>query len=141
MYLYGNTKGSHNNINRFEGRLMKTWIYDKSDKGREEIATRKYHVPARLRTLLVLIDGRHTLESLLTNLAVLGLGADDVDELLRQELITLVSGGPVDDEPQQEAPGATRAPVSARARMLARTREQAARKRQAAEAGAPVTAQ
>ncbi|MES2757850.1 MAG: hypothetical protein V4693_10790 [Pseudomonadota bacterium] len=110
---------------------MNTRIYDKTDKGREEIATRKYRVPPRLRTLLVLIDGRHSLESLLANLSVLGLGADDVDELLRQEYIALVGGGAVEEAPQPEASGAPRGPVSARARMLARTREQAARKRQA----------
>lgn len=109
---------------------MNTRIYDKTDKGREEIATRKYQVPPRLRTLLVLIDGRHSLESLLANLSVLGLGADDVDELLRQEYIALC-GGPVEEAPPPEASGAPRAPLSARARMLARTREQAARKRQA----------
>lgn len=111
---------------------MNTCIYDKTDKGREEIATRKYHVPARLRTLLVLIDGRHTLESLQTNLAVLGLGLDDVDELLRQQYIMLVGGAAVADEPQSDVPAAARAPASARARMLAR-------RRQAADAGASIT--
>ena len=120
---------------------MNTCIYDKSDKGREEIATRKHHLPSRLRTLLVMIDGRQTLESLLKNLVVLGLGAGDVDELLAQGYITLVGGGPVAEEPPAEAPGAPRVPASARARMLARTREQAARKRLAAEAGAPATAE
>lgn len=111
---------------------MNTCIYDKTDKGREEIATRRYHVPARLRTLLVLIDGRHTFESLQTNLAVLGLGMDDVDELLRQQHIALVAGGPIADAQQPDAPAVARAPASARARMLAR-------RRQAADAGVSIT--
>lgn len=99
---------------------MKTCIYDKTDKGREEIATRKYHVPAKLRTLLVMIDGRHSLESLMKNFAALGLSEGNVEQLLSEEYITLVGGGPAANEPEAEAPSAARAPVSARARMLAR---------------------
>ena len=68
-------------------------IYDKTDKGREEIATRKYQVAPKLRTLLVMIDGRQALESLLRDFALLGLSEDHVDALLRQDLIRLVSGG------------------------------------------------
>lgn len=100
---------------------MHSFIYDKTDKGREEIATRKYQVPSKLRTLLVLIDGRHTLEWLLKNVAGLGLNEANVDELLRQEYITLVSGAPAANEPEiEQAPAGPKAPVSARARMLAR---------------------
>ncbi len=113
---------------------MSSWIYDKTDKGREEIATRKYQVPPRLRTLLVMIDGRHSLESLLNNFAGLGLSAENVDELLRQEYITLVSGGPAANESDLEAPRVGSPPASARARMLARTRGQAARQGQASDA-------
>lgn len=113
---------------------MSSWIYDKTDKGREEIATRKYQVPPKLRTLLVMIDGRRSLESLLNNFAGLGLSAENVDELLRQEYITLVSGGPAANEPELEAPRVGRPPASARARMLARTRDQAARHVQASDA-------
>ncbi|WP_426175818.1 hypothetical protein [Massilia sp. TWR1-2-2] len=115
---------------------MNTCIYDKSDKGREEIATRKHHLPARLRMLLVLIDGRHTRESLLAKLAVVGLCAADIDELLTQQYITLLGGGPAaDDAPEQDS-AAPRLPASARARMLARTRDLAARRRESAQAGA-----
>ena len=97
---------------------MHSFIYDKTDKGREEIATRKYHVPAKLRTLLVLIDGRHTLEWLLKNVAGLGLNEANIEQLLQQEFITLVGGAPPADEP--EIIDAPRAPAHARARMLAR---------------------
>jgi hypothetical protein len=98
---------------------MSTCIYDKTDKGREEIATRKYQVPPKLRTLLVMIDGRHSLESLLKNFAVLGLSKDNVDELERQGFIALVSGGPESDETDAEAMRAPRPPAS-RARAAAR---------------------
>jgi hypothetical protein len=115
---------------------MNTCIYDKSDKGREEIATRKHHLPARLRMLLVLIDGRHTRASLLAKLAVVGLGDADIDELLAQQHITLVGGGPAADDAPELASAAPRLPASARARMLARTRELAERRRESAQAGA-----
>lgn len=105
---------------------MSSSIYDKTDKGREEIATRKYQVAPKLRTLLVMIDGRHSLESLLKNFAVLGLSEDNVKELLGQGYITLVSGGPAANEPALEQ-ALARPPASARARMLARNRGQAAR--------------
>jgi hypothetical protein len=104
---------------------MNTCIYDKTDKGREEIATRKYQVPPKLRTLLVMIDGRHPLDALLKHFEALGLNKDNIDELVRQEYITLVSGGPAANEPELD-PARARPPASARARMLARTRSLAA---------------
>lgn len=97
---------------------MHSFIYDKTDKGREEIATRKYQVPAKLRTLLVLIDGRHTLEWLLKNVAGLGLNEANVNQLLQQDYITLVSGVPAANEPEIVEP--PKPPAHARARMLAR---------------------
>jgi hypothetical protein len=108
---------------------MNSCIYDKTAKGREEIATRKYQVPPKLRTLLVMIDGRHSLAALFKNFAGLGLSAESVDELLRQEYIVLVGGGPAANEAGVEAPRAASTPASARARMLAR---HAARKDKAA---------
>jgi hypothetical protein len=115
---------------------MNTCIYDKTDKGREEIATRKYQVPPKLRTLLVMIDGRQPLDSLLKNFAVLGMSKDNVDDLERQGLIALVSGGPAADAPQAEPGGTSRPPASARARMLART---AARQEKLAERATPAS--
>lgn len=97
---------------------MNTAVYDKTDKGREEIATRKYHVAPRLRTLLVMIDGRLPLDALLKNFAGLGLNQDSIDELINQEYITLVSGStqaPVPPAPAHPRPASTPA-----ARMAAR---------------------
>lgn len=98
---------------------MNSCVYDKTDKGREEIATRKYQIPARMRTLLVLVDGRRPLESLLSNVAGLGLGAQHVDDLLAQQFIRLLPGS----MPVATAPGPAAAdalPASARARAAAR---------------------
>ena len=66
---------------------MKNSIFDKSDKGREEIATRKYHLASRLRTLLVLMDGKHSVEDLLQKVAGLGLNQQSIDELLENGFI------------------------------------------------------
>jgi len=61
---------------------MSTAVYDKTDKGREEIATRVHHLAPRLRTLLVLIDGRHNVADLLAKVAGLGLNEQNLAELL-----------------------------------------------------------
>jgi hypothetical protein len=115
---------------------MNTCVYDKTDKGREEIATRKYQVRSKLRTLLVMIDGHHSLGALLKDFAVLGMGAESVDELLRLEYIALVSGGPATAEPAPDAAPGPRPPASARARMQARMCSQLAREAVAARAPA-----
>ncbi|PWF54854.1 hypothetical protein [Massilia glaciei] len=93
---------------------MKTSVYDKTDKGREEIATRKYQVPSKLRALLLLVDGRHTLEVLLKNVAGLGLTQEHMTELLEGEYIVLISGGEVEQAPAEPV---ARRLSSARARV------------------------
>jgi hypothetical protein len=102
---------------------MDKHIYDKTDKGREEIATRKYHVPAKLRSLLVMIDGHRSLEVLMKNFGPLGLTAENVSDLLKDEYIFLADAGiePVTEQEQAKTHG-----PSARARMAAR-RESSAR--------------
>jgi hypothetical protein len=60
---------------------MPTTIFDKTDKGREEIISRKYRLASRLRTLLVLVDGKHTGEDLLSKVSALGLTQASLDEL------------------------------------------------------------
>jgi hypothetical protein len=70
---------------------MNTSIYDKTAKGREEIATRRYQLAPRLRTLLVLVDGHKAEEELLRNVAGLGLTVNAVRDLLAQEFIVLAT--------------------------------------------------
>ena len=103
---------------------MDKHIYDKTDKGREEIATRKYHIPAKLRSLLVMIDGHRPLEVLMKNVGALGLSVEQVNDLLRDDYIFLADEGlpePVPEVEQAKGHG-----PSARARMAAR-REASAR--------------
>src|SRR5471032_1213294 len=68
---------------------MNTAIYDKTDKGRNEIATRSQHLAPRLRTLLLLIDGRRSEQELLASVAGLGLTETALAELLAQGYIVL----------------------------------------------------
>lgn len=97
---------------------MDKHIYDKTDKGREEIATRKYHIPAKLRSLLVMIDGRRPLEVLMKNFIPLGLSIDQINDLLKNEYIYLADAGL--PEPLADAELAKTHGPSARARMAAR---------------------
>src|SRR4051812_18623769 len=102
-------------------------IYDKTDKGREEIATRKYHVAAKLRALLVMIDGRHPLDALRRNFSGLGLTEDSISELLKDDYITLIGGEP-EPEPAPKAAAPETSPAAiARAKMAERSRLAAAR--------------
>ncbi len=61
---------------------MMDLIYDKSDKGREEIATRKFKLAPKVRPLLVLVDGKHSGQSLLKKYAYLGLTEQIIAELM-----------------------------------------------------------
>jgi hypothetical protein len=74
--------------------------YNKTDKGREEIAARTYGLQSRMRTLLVMIDGRHPMEELLPKVMGLGLDASAVAELLAQGFIEEGEAPP----PPQAAP-------------------------------------
>jgi hypothetical protein len=55
-------------------------IFDKTDKGREEIATRKYRLAPHLRTLLLLIDGKQSTGQVLQKIT--GLDEQSINELL-----------------------------------------------------------
>lgn len=66
-------------------------IFDKTDKGREEIATRKHRLPPRLRTLLVLVDGKQSAEELLKKVAGIGLTQDSIYELLDNGFIQVAA--------------------------------------------------
>lgn len=61
---------------------MEKILYDKTDLGREEIAKRTYHLSPKLRPLLVMIDGKHSGEELLSKLSAIGLHATHLEELL-----------------------------------------------------------
>lgn len=69
---------------------MNTPIYDKTDKGREEISTRKYHLASKLRSLLLLIDGKSDIDTVLKKLGGVEQGSANVEELVAQGYIAQV---------------------------------------------------
>lgn len=90
---------------------MNTSIYDKTDKGRDEIATRKNQLAARLRTLLLMVDGQKNAATLLQSTAGLGVSENCLGTLLTEGYI--VRTGP--EEPAEvAAPEAVRRPAALR---------------------------
>lgn len=74
---------------------MTHYIFDKTDKGREEIATRKHQLSPRMRTLLLLVDGKQPTEEVLLKVAGLGLNQDSVADLLENGFLRPVVAPPV----------------------------------------------
>ena len=84
-------------------------VFDKTAKGQEEIATRKHGLPSRLRSLLVLIDGKTNVEGLVKKVAGLGLNEESIAELLEHEYIAPHEGA----APAQATPPAAHAIAAA----------------------------
>jgi hypothetical protein len=66
-------------------------IFDKTDKGRAEIAARTHKLPTRLRSLLLLIDGKHSAGEVIKQVGVLGLNEQSIIELLDGDFIECVT--------------------------------------------------
>jgi hypothetical protein len=64
-------------------------VYVKTDKGRDEIQTRKHQLPATLRSLLIMIDGRSTAGEILKQVAPMGITPDALEQLVAQGFIAL----------------------------------------------------
>ncbi|MGO4380233.1 hypothetical protein [Pseudoduganella sp. RAF53_2] len=77
-------------------------IYDKTVKGREEIASRCHHLAPRMRSLLVMIDGRHAIDELLPKVSGLGLSEANVQTLLDEGFIEPAQ--PKFDPPAEDPP-------------------------------------
>lgn len=60
-------------------------VYSKTEQGQQEVATRAHHLPSRVRAMLIMIDGKRSVEQLLTGHPA----PDDALEQLRQ----LAEGG------------------------------------------------
>lgn len=84
-----NGSGSAGSLLRWKTMSMSNPVFDKTEKGREEIATRKHHLAPRLRTLLVLIDGKQSKEELLKKVAGIGLGEEGIEELMNNGFIEI----------------------------------------------------
>lgn len=95
-------------------------IYKKSDKGAEAIAARAPGVAGKLRTLLILVDGKKTVEELTRLAEGLGESAQLLGQLDAEGLIELVSAG-------TPAPGATPAGASGSGENLVKLKSLASR--------------
>ena len=65
-------------------------VYAKTAKGRDEIATRRARLPARLRSLLVIIDGARSLEELVKHLGPAAALSQNAAVLSRDGFIEVV---------------------------------------------------
>jgi hypothetical protein len=65
------------------------WIvYEKTGKGTEEIQTRKNNLPQKFRTLLIVVDGKKTRGSILSQFSTLEGAAGALEELEQKGFIT-----------------------------------------------------
>jgi hypothetical protein len=67
---------------------MQQVYFDKTEKGRQEILHRTYQLNAKLRPLLVIVDGKQTAEELLKKVQGLGLTEVHFDTLLSDGFIS-----------------------------------------------------
>jgi hypothetical protein len=75
--------------------MQPTDVLVKTDKGVEEVKTRKYRLPARSRILLFMIDGRHAIGEILDQTAKLGMPATALKELIDGEFVTNISASTI----------------------------------------------
>jgi len=70
---------------------MATIIFDKTEKGREEIATRKFQLAPKMRTLLVMIDGKQSADELLQKIGGLGFTPESLTDLMTNGFIQQIA--------------------------------------------------
>ena len=83
---------------------MTDTVYDKTDQGREEIATRAHHLAPRLRTLLLLVDGKRATTELMVKVGGLGLDEKALVELLEGGFIAIAGSRSNESVPTTLAP-------------------------------------
>ncbi|MFZ5509160.1 MAG: hypothetical protein ACOZCP_03790 [Pseudomonadota bacterium] len=97
-----------------------TAIYHKTPKGQEEMASRAYKLPARERSVLILVDGKSTARDIIAKAKHFGDAEQFFEALVRGGFIEPVAG----TQPAPQAPAATPAAASATvSRSLAETKD------------------
>lgn len=83
---------------------MMQLVFDKTDKGRDEIATRRYQLTAKVRSILLLVDGKQSGEALLQKYAGIGVSGQVLQELIDGGFIcpraTVEAAAPLPAEPK-----------------------------------------
>ncbi|WP_247308521.1 hypothetical protein [Ralstonia pseudosolanacearum] len=87
---------------------MTATIYQKTDKGHEEIRTRSHRLDQKHRALLLMVNGEKTCDDILTQLQPLGMQQAEFDAL---ELDGYIRPHVADTPPPPEAPAVTPAPA------------------------------
>lgn len=74
--------------------MNSTIVYAKTAQGQDEIATRAHRLPARLRTILIMVDGRQSVAELVAK--------SPMPEETENLLATLQEGGFISALPQAD---------------------------------------
>lgn len=99
-------------------------VFDKTDKGREEIATRKYQLSSRMRALLVLVDGKQSAQELLKKVSGIGLNEASILDLQKNGFIRPAIAAasktetPISGVEEKPAPGPASPPPSIEEALL-----------------------
>jgi hypothetical protein len=97
--------------------IQKNLVYRKSAKGTEAIATRQHGLVPKLRSVLILVDGKRGFEELVRLSQILGDTEELLGQLLDQGFIEPVAGP--SPAPAAAAPAPLAAPASAPAPLAA----------------------
>lgn len=99
---------------------MDAAIFAKTQAGHEEIHQRSRRLHPRLRSLLVVVDGKQTAPELLKVLAPAGVGPEHFEQLLELGLIEQISSSPQPVTQEAASPVVSQAvPDDPRERMIA----------------------
>jgi hypothetical protein len=79
--------GQHNQTTIKGDYMSAKTVFLKTDLGLEEVNNRKHKLPAKLRTMLILIDGQHDESTLIHDAHSIGAPEDFLERLMSIELI------------------------------------------------------
>src|SRR5258708_26595633 len=82
-------------------------IYAKTPAGSEEVRSRKLKLAPKLRTMLILVDGRKAVGALRDEVSACGMPSDCIEQLESLGLVEPLGGGP-----PLSAPASRRAPAA-----------------------------
>ncbi|AST32013.2 hypothetical protein ACYT84_10385 [Ralstonia solanacearum] len=94
---------------------MTTTIYQKTDKGLDEIRTRAHRLDQKHRALLLMVNGEKTCDQILTQLEPLGMDQSEFDDLERGGYIrphVADAPPPAEGSAPQSAPSGTPSPAN-----------------------------
>jgi hypothetical protein len=91
--------------------IQKNLVYRKSARGTEAIATRQHGLGPKLRSMLIMIDGKRTFDELARLASMLGDTEELLGQLLEQGLVEPIAAAPAAPTPHAGAAHAVTAPA------------------------------